>query len=270
MNTRPKIIILGDESVGKTSISNRIENKPFRTAYKATIGADFINKEVTIDDKSVTFQFWDTAGQERFRSLGNAFYSNAAAALIVFDITKQTSFDHLPDWVQEIKTMSPEAQIIVVANKCDAEKRVVSAQTARSYADEIKASYYEVSAKEDLGIAKMLEDIAQVQIKKLVAEAEMSIISDNKHVEFTLQSVEGISVDYFKQRYLAQYRSECFFKNPWSKMLVDIENDILNEMRMQNVIDHANRNTNYRTAIVLRELIQEKYDEKHGLELPRK
>ena len=69
-----KVIILGDSGVGKTSLMNQYVNKKFNAQYKATIGADFLTKEVTVDDRLVTMQIWDTAGQERFQSLGVAFY----------------------------------------------------------------------------------------------------------------------------------------------------------------------------------------------------
>ena len=82
-----KVVILGDSGVGKTSLMNQYVNKRFSAQYKATIGADFLTKEVMIDDKLVTLQIWDTAGQERFQSLGVAFYRGADACILVYDIT---------------------------------------------------------------------------------------------------------------------------------------------------------------------------------------
>lgn len=77
-----KVIILGDSSVGKTSLMNQYVNRKFSNQYKATIGADFLTKEVTVDDRSVTMQIWDTAGQERFQSLGVAFYRGADCCVL--------------------------------------------------------------------------------------------------------------------------------------------------------------------------------------------
>ena len=77
MLTIPQVIILGDSGVGKTSLMNQYVNKKFSASYKATIGADFLTKEVLVDDRLVTMQLWDTAGQERFQSLGVAFYRGA-------------------------------------------------------------------------------------------------------------------------------------------------------------------------------------------------
>lgn len=77
-----KVIILGDSGVGKTSLMNQYVNKKFSNQYKATIGADFLTKEVQVDDRTVTMQIWDTAGQERFQSLGVAFYRGADCCVL--------------------------------------------------------------------------------------------------------------------------------------------------------------------------------------------
>ena len=82
-----KIIILGDSGVGKTSLMNRLVNNKYSSSYKATIGADFMTKDVSIDDRLVTLQIWDTAGQERFQSLGTAFYRGSDVCVLVYDVT---------------------------------------------------------------------------------------------------------------------------------------------------------------------------------------
>ncbi|XP_021573009.1 ras-related protein Rab-7a isoform X2 [Carlito syrichta] len=90
-----KVIILGDSGVGKTSLMNQYVNKKFSNQYKATIGADFLTKEVMVDDRLVTMQIWDTAGQERFQSLGVAFYRGADCCVLVFDVTAPNTFPTL-------------------------------------------------------------------------------------------------------------------------------------------------------------------------------
>jgi Ras-related protein Rab-7A len=92
--------------VGKTSLLSRYGSGKFTGQYKATIGADFVTKEVVVTDAFgqrhlVTLQLWDTAGQERFQSLGVAFYRGADAALLVYDITDPLSLDHLDRWRSE-------------------------------------------------------------------------------------------------------------------------------------------------------------------------
>ena len=80
---------------------NQYVNKKFTAQYKATIGADFLTKEVLIDDRNVTMQIWDTAGQERFQSLGVAFYRGADCCVLVYDVTSQQSFRNLESWRDE-------------------------------------------------------------------------------------------------------------------------------------------------------------------------
>jgi hypothetical protein len=96
-----KVIILGDSGVGKTSLMNQYVQKKFSKEYKATIGADFLTKEIEVDDKTVTMQIWDTAGQERFQSLGVAFYRGADCCVLVHDVNNTKSFDALDNWRDE-------------------------------------------------------------------------------------------------------------------------------------------------------------------------
>ena len=117
-----KIIILGDSGVGKTSLMNQYCNKRVSNQYKATIGADFLTKEVMIDDKLVTLQIWDTAGQERFQSLGVAFYRGADACILVYDITAEKSFEQLNSWRDEFLTQAnprdpDNFSFVVIGNK---------------------------------------------------------------------------------------------------------------------------------------------------------
>ncbi|KAK4585376.1 hypothetical protein RGQ29_022867 [Quercus rubra] len=96
-----KVIVLGDSGVGKTSLMNQYVHMKFNPHYKATIGADFVTKELRIDDKQVTLQIWDTAGQERFQSLGAAFYRGAECCVLVFDVNAHKSFEAMNTWREE-------------------------------------------------------------------------------------------------------------------------------------------------------------------------
>ncbi|XP_056851293.1 LOW QUALITY PROTEIN: ras-related protein RABG3a [Raphanus sativus] len=96
-----KVIVLGDSGVGKTSLMNQYVHNKFSQQYKATIGADFVTKELQIGDKLVTLQIWDTAGQERFQSLGAAFYRGADCCALVYDVNVAKSFDSLETWHEE-------------------------------------------------------------------------------------------------------------------------------------------------------------------------
>ncbi|AYV75892.1 MAG: putative Ras-related protein Rab7 [Terrestrivirus sp.] len=117
-----KIIILGDSYVGKTSLLERYTKNKFNTSYKATIGTDFLSKEVIIENQLITLQIWDTAGQERFFSLGNAFYRGADGVVFAYDLTNRASFDNLQVWHDEFLVTSGSKKkipFIIVGNKCD-------------------------------------------------------------------------------------------------------------------------------------------------------
>merc|ERR1712093_326559 len=93
-----KVVAIGDSGVGKTSLIQMFEHTRFTENFKPTIGADFSNKEITIDGKIVMLQIWDTAGQERYQSLGTAFYRGADCCFLVYDITNRKSLDQLKIW----------------------------------------------------------------------------------------------------------------------------------------------------------------------------
>jgi len=164
-----KVIILGDSGVGKTSLMNQYVHKRFSNQYKATIGADFLTKEIMIDEKLVTLQIWDTAGQERFQSLGVAFYRGADSCVLVHDITDQKSFDNLESWMDEFLVhANPNNQstfpFVVLGNKADlaAQKRQVSAQKAKAWcSSKGDIPYFETSAKEALNVEQAFHTIAK-------------------------------------------------------------------------------------------------------------
>ncbi|KAL2551480.1 Ras-related protein RABG3b [Forsythia ovata] len=156
-----KIILLGDSGVGKTSLMNQYAYKVFRKQYKTTIGADFITRELPIDDKLVTLQIWDTAGQERFQSLGVAFYRGADCCILVYDVNVQKSFETLQNWHEEflkqVHPTNPETfPFVLIGNKVDVDggnSRAVSEKTAREWCiSKGNIPYFETSAKEDYNV----------------------------------------------------------------------------------------------------------------------
>ena len=93
-----KLVVIGDSAVGKSSLIHQFQKNAFSENFKPTIGADFANKELVLDDKICVLQIWDTAGQERFQSLSSAFYRGADCCCIVYDMTNVDSFDRLKHW----------------------------------------------------------------------------------------------------------------------------------------------------------------------------
>lgn len=87
-----KLVLVGDSGVGKSNIISKFTKNEFNLESKTTIGVEFAAKTVSVDQKSVKVQIWDTAGQERYRSMASAYYRGAVGALLVYDITRASSF----------------------------------------------------------------------------------------------------------------------------------------------------------------------------------
>ena len=164
-----KVIILGDSGVGKTSLMNQYVNKKFSKQYKATIGADFLTKEVMIDDKLVTMQIWDTAGQERFQSLGVAFYRGADSCVLVYDITDPKSFDSLSGWKEEFLVQAApqhaeEFPFVCIGNKLDLadNNRNVTTSRAKDWSkSQNEMPLFEASAKDATNVEQAFRMIAE-------------------------------------------------------------------------------------------------------------
>ncbi|KAH6883778.1 GTP-binding protein ypt7 [Coprinopsis sp. MPI-PUGE-AT-0042] len=188
-STLLKVIILGDTlqtqqfRVGKTSLMNQYVNKRFSTQYKATIGADFLTKEVETEDRPVTMQLWDTAGQERFQSLGVAFYRGADCCVLVFDVNSSKSFQALESWRDEFLIQaSPHDPdnfpFVVLGNKVDVDesKRQVTQKRALAWCQaKGNIPYFETSAKEAINVEQAFQTVA---LKALEQESEEQLFND--------------------------------------------------------------------------------------------
>ncbi|CAM0139638.1 unnamed protein product [Umbelopsis sp. WA50703] len=176
-----KVVIIGDGGVGKTCLRNQFIHKRFTSSYKATIGADFITKDVhTSDGRKVTLQLWDTAGQERFQSLGVSYYRGADACCLVYDTTNFQTFHNLERWRADFLKQSSlpqelleEFPLILIGNKIDIDDRVVSRRQARAWAQQhssprMEIRCFEASAKDGTNVEEAFSCIAgMVKIPQL-------------------------------------------------------------------------------------------------------
>jgi len=192
-----KVVLIGKSGVGKTSIISRYITDTFKDSLMTTPGANFTTKKVDFPQykKSIKFEIWDTAGQERYRSLAKVFYNNAAACLLVFDITNKDSFDDIKNyWIPEIKENGQKDIILALAgNKSDNYlKEQVSDNEGKALAKEINAIYMRTSAKLNSSIDEIFNSIGN---KFLNPEME---ITSNLTREEMIQKSEKLRRDKIK------------------------------------------------------------------------
>ena len=161
-STEIKIVLVGEERVGKTNIISRMTDNQFEYSYQCTQIASLKEKIMTLKDFSDEFKvhIWDTSGNQKFRSLTKIFYKSASIALIVFNITDRKTYEEgINYWIQEIKTINARL-ICLVANYCELDEAyAVSINELKRLGDENHLQIYMISAKNNIGIQEMLEDI---------------------------------------------------------------------------------------------------------------
>lgn len=167
-----KLVLLGETSVGKSSLVIRFVKGQFHEYQESTIGAAFLTQTVVVGDYTVKFEIWDTAGQERYHSLAPMYYRGAAAAIVVYDITSAASFNRAKTWVKELQRQGSQDVVIALAgNKLDREnERAVSADEAKKYSEENGLSFIETSAKTNINVRELFLAIAR-KLPKENAEA---------------------------------------------------------------------------------------------------
>jgi Ras-related protein Rab-11A len=156
-----KIVLVGESGVGKTNLLSRFSRNEFNLESKATIGVEFDTKRIEHEGEIIKAQIWDTAGQERFRAITSAYYKGAMGALLVYDISKRSSFQMLDRWLNEIKAHTePDLNIILVGNKSDLENlREVTKEEAINYAKEHKIPFFETSALTSNNVEEVFKDL---------------------------------------------------------------------------------------------------------------
>ena len=172
-----KLIVIGDENVGKTSIINRFKNNLFSPEYEPTVGLDFQSIPILIDDQSVTLLLYDTAGQEKFKSLIPLYTNEANIILLIYDISNKDSFENIDKWFESLNNINKEEVIFaLVGNKSDLDfNRKVSKEEAESYANEHHYAFQEVSAMSGEGIQELF-------MNKLIAQIRTQFIQRGKNL----------------------------------------------------------------------------------------
>ncbi len=180
-----KVVLIGESGVGKTSIISQFINETFQVNMESTSGATFSSKVVTLSNKNkIKLEIWDTAGQERYRALTKMFYKDAAAAILVCDITDKNSFIQIKEyWVDQIKQNNDNIILIIVANKSDLyEKEAIDENEVRNYANELNANFIVSSALNRSGIEDIFVAVGNNYFEKKFNKNNNSLdFSENKN-----------------------------------------------------------------------------------------
>lgn len=157
-----KLVFLGEQSVGKTSLITRFMYDTFDNTYQATIGIDFLSKTMYLEDRTIRLQLWDTAGQERFRSLIPSYIRDSTVAVVVYDVTNANSFHQTSKWIDDVRTeRGSDVIIMLVGNKTDlAEKRQVPTEDGEKRAKEMNVMFIETSAKTGYNVKNLFRRVA--------------------------------------------------------------------------------------------------------------
>lgn len=175
-----KYIIVGDAGVGKSCMLLQFTDKRFRAEHDMTIGVEFGHRIVDIDDQKIKLQIWDTAGQEAFRSITRAYYRGATGALLVYDISRRVSFEHLAQWLMDARQHAqPNMVIILIGNKSDLDRREVTYEEGAWFARQNGLFFLETSAKTGQNVDAAFLDTARSIYENL--QAGMYDLSSDAH-----------------------------------------------------------------------------------------
>ncbi|KAI3798210.1 hypothetical protein L1987_33480 [Smallanthus sonchifolius] len=202
-----KVVIIGDSAVGKSNLLSRYARNEFNMHSKATIGVEFQTQTMEIDGKEVKAQIWDTAGQERFRAVTSAYYRGAVGALVVYDISRTTTFDSVSRWLQELQTHSDTTVArMLVGNKCDLNNiRAVSVEDGKKLAEEQGLFFLETSALDSTNVKTAFEMV----IREIYNNVSRKVLnSDLYKAELSVNRVT-LSNDCYEGSKQNQSRYSC-------------------------------------------------------------
>ncbi|KDP42462.1 hypothetical protein JCGZ_00259 [Jatropha curcas] len=170
-----KVVLIGDSGVGKSNLLSRFTRNEFCLESKSTIGVEFATRTLQVEGRTVKAQIWDTAGQERYRAITSAYYRGALGALLVYDVTKPTTFENVSRWLKELRDHA-DANIVImlIGNKTDLKHlRAVATEDAQGYAEREGLSFIETSALEATNVEKAFQTILS-EIYRIISKKSLS------------------------------------------------------------------------------------------------
>ena len=188
-----KVLLLGNSNVGKSSLFLRFVDDIWNDTFVPTIGVDFKIKTFDIDEKKIKMQIWDTAGQERFKNIIASYYRGAHGILLIYDVTDKDSFKNLSNWIIEIeKNANKNVLKLLIGNKTDLEdKRVITYNQGKEFADGYGLKYIETSAKKNLNVNEAFETLG----RELILHSEdKKIVRQRQNKKISVASVQDLNV----------------------------------------------------------------------------
>ena len=187
-----KVLLLGNSNVGKSSLFLRFVDDIWNDTFVPTIGVDFKIKTFDIDEKKIKMQIWDTAGQERFKNIIASYYRGAHGILLIYDVTDKDSFKNLSNWIIEIeKNSSKQVLKVLIGNKTDLEdKRVVTYNQGKEFADTYGLKYIETSAKKNLNVNEAFETLGR---ELMQASDDKKIIKQKQNKTVTVTKAQDLN-----------------------------------------------------------------------------
>ena len=184
-----KVVAIGDGGVGKTSIAVRYTYDKFDPKYKATIGVSYAVKKLVHGENKITLSILDTGGQEMFDYIRPFYYKGASGAMIVYDVTRKTTFDHLDKWFNNLYEQCGKIPVILVGNKTDLiDERVVSAEQGEEYAQQKEVIFHETSAKTGENVIDVMDKLAKV----ILQDKEKIMVTAKKPVKTPRRKKTGV------------------------------------------------------------------------------
>ncbi|CAG9327896.1 unnamed protein product [Blepharisma stoltei] len=187
-----KILIIGDSSVGKTSVLLRFVDDMYSPEFQTTIGVDFKIANLNVNGKVIKLQLWDTAGQDRFRNIVASYYRGAQGIMLMYDITNPTSFQNITRWHEEAQGyLQSSVPKLLIGNKSDlSHQRQVKQDEAQQLAERLGMDYIETSAKSSQNVKQAFENMS----KKILSTVSATRPTSTSYAPTSTRVTSGTSI----------------------------------------------------------------------------
>lgn len=168
-----KVVVVGNGAVGKSSMIQRYCKGIFTKDYKKTIGVDFLERQIEVNDEDIRLMLWDTAGQEEFDAITKAYYRGAQACVLAFSTVDRDSFEAIESWKRKVEDEVGEIGMVIVQNKIDLiDDALIQPEEAEALAKKLRMRFYRTSVKDNLNVDEVFRYLAEKYLHQLNCEEE--------------------------------------------------------------------------------------------------